>query len=578
MKVLFLTTIYPPDIGGPATYVFNLVSDFQKNGWQTRVITQGRVRFLSMLVNALIIGRSFDIFYANGGIGAGIPALIAGKFLKKKVAIKITGDYAWEQARNRSWTEDDIDDFQNEKYSPKINFLKWLRAIVAKKADLAIVPSNYLKEMVVGWGVPEEKIKVIYNASAANVIKKHNKEGDEKIIFSAGRFVPWKGFDILVSVFAELVNDFPNAKLVLAGSGALRESLEKFVLDNNIQGKVIFTGDLNKAGMNQWYAKADCFVLYSGYEGLSHVLLEALGAGLPIIASRKGGNTELIKDGENGLLVDWGDREGLKNALRVFLERGIKAIKKPGLLDPDKFLWERLVRNTTSAFESLVKPVCITFHTERLHDDLLWERIKKLVDFFEKNNVCATWFSFNPTFHVYKEQGFSEEKWKERLRYIANHGQVIEQHTHFYKRYKGDYDLSNDHIYQRIKEDKEWLENQGYKISGFVSGGWRLNQGIINTLSDLGFKYDCSARSSIKKHLNDRDHLILPKPIRNGNLWLIPTTSSVKEALFFGKKDVVYLHDYDLQNRSVEWALKLFVLLNKKKRFVCVNKLIPSYE
>lgn len=205
----------------------------------------------------------------------------------------------------------------------------------------------------------------------------------------------------------------------------------------------------------------------------------------------------------------------------------------------------------------------LTIHTERLHDDGLWIKIKEIVSFFNKKNIRATWFSFNPSFLVYRQMGFDEQKWIERLRYLANHNQYIEQHTHFYEKEKGDYNLSPEHIKKRISEDKNWLEKQGYKIRGFVSGGWRINKEILQILSDLGFDYDCSARTTDKAYLRDRDHLIFSGAKEVGRLWELPTGASIKEALlnFGGKKDqIIYLHDYDLNRFIIRASLKFIVL------------------
>lgn len=177
----------------------------------------------------------------------------------------------------------------------------------------------------------------------------------DPIIISVGRMVRWKGSDSLIEVFSDLYYDFPNSKLVIIGDGPLMPYLKNLKTQSPARNAIILTGSLNKEKVNEWYSKASCFVLFSGYEGLSHVLLEALSFGLPVIASRKGGNVELVHNNVNGILVDWPNKISLKNALLFFLKNPDDFISNPGLIDKDKFSWDCMVNNTISILKSYEK-------------------------------------------------------------------------------------------------------------------------------------------------------------------------------------------------------------------------------
>ena len=86
----------------------------------------------------------------------------------------------------------------------------------------------------------------------------------------------------------------------------------------------------------------------------------------------------------------------------------------------------------------------VNIHTERIHDDVVWKKVLLLVSLFKKNNLSAKWYAINPTFDVYRQMNFDEQKWIERLTFLKNNGHEIQQHTHFYKDKKGDYDLSTE--------------------------------------------------------------------------------------------------------------------------------------
>ena len=117
-----------------------------------------------------------------------------------------------------------------------------------------------------------------------------------------------------------------------------------------------FCGALSRPELALRLRAADYLVLYSAYEGLSHTLLEALELGTPVIASRCGGNGEVVHDGVNGLLVPCPDREALAAALRHALAPGIRRrLAAASALGLDRFDWGRFVERTCEALESVVR-------------------------------------------------------------------------------------------------------------------------------------------------------------------------------------------------------------------------------
>lgn len=184
MKICILSGIFPPDIGGPAIYVERLAEELSGKEVEVKVITYGDkaetsfklfrlikisrkwprfLRHLLFLFTILTKGRDSDVFYAQNLFSVGIPGLIASKILRKKFVVKIVGNYAWEHSLMNGWFRGDLIEFQKAK-NFKIRVLKKLQKILAKQANVIIVPCNYLKRVVNSWGVPENKIRVIYNS------------------------------------------------------------------------------------------------------------------------------------------------------------------------------------------------------------------------------------------------------------------------------------------------------------------------------------------------------------------------------------------------------------------------------
>ena len=146
---------------------------------------------------------------------------------------------------------------------------------------------------------------ICVNAEADSVSK-------HKIV-SAGRLVPQKNQQMLIKVFADFKTKHPEYSLEIYGEGPLREKLQNLISELDLPDCVKMPG--NVPNLHECMADAEIFVLPSDFEGLSNALLEAMMMGLPCIATRCAGCDEVINDGENGLLIDVGDTEGLLQSL-----------------------------------------------------------------------------------------------------------------------------------------------------------------------------------------------------------------------------------------------------------------------
>lgn len=342
-KILVATGIYPPDIGGPATYSKLLKEElpkFSKDKVRAIILNFGEVRgwpkgirHILYFFKALNRGRYCDVVYAQDPVSVGLPSLLAARFLRKPFLVKIVGDYAWEQGVARYGVGDDLDTFSsaNLQYPWMVRQLKKIETYVAGKAQAVIVPSEYLKKIVLSWGVPSDKVTVIYNSFEApkNLQSKEVIRGKMKVagqlVLSAGRLVSWKGFGTLIRTWPDVLAKYPEAKLLIVGEGPERPNLESLIGELGLGESVLLTGRLDKQMLLVYLKIADAFVLNTGYEGFSHQLLEAAAVGTPIITTRVGGNTELVTHGETGWLVEYNDREGLSMAILKTLEDPAKA-------------------------------------------------------------------------------------------------------------------------------------------------------------------------------------------------------------------------------------------------------------
>lgn len=337
-KLLAASGIFPPESGGPATYLRAILPALQDLGWQVRVLTYGdpqphacaypvtriarRAYPLRRLHYGLAAGREMpwaDLVYAQT-----IDLPLWG-WRKGKRAIKIVGDQAWERCMRKAWIPPDltIDEFQSYQGDARVRWQKRSRSRQVASTDAVIVPSRYLKRMVMAWGIDPAKVHVIHNALSPPERPTQSRAelraelgwDDKPRLICVARLQTWKGIDHVIQAAADL----EDLHLVIAGDGPDRGRLKR--LADPLGGRARFTGQLPAREAQRYMAAADGLALYSGYEGFSHTLLECLHLGTPALASDVGGNAEIIQHGVNGLLAPYLDIPALRAGISELIAR-----------------------------------------------------------------------------------------------------------------------------------------------------------------------------------------------------------------------------------------------------------------
>ena len=379
LRICIASGTFHPDVGGPPTYLLALADELVRRGHPLRVVTHGQpggscsypypieripreqpapLRLTRFTVAALTAARRADLLYVND---YGLPPTIANLILRKPTVLKIVGDFAWEYATRHELLPAGlgIDEFQQQRFRPAVERLRAIQRWYARRADLVIVPSRYLASLVGGWGVPAERLRVVYNAptphppglSAGETRQRYGFSEGDFVVVCVARLAPWKGLDVLIRALRVAQQWAPTLRLLVVGDGEARATLE--TLAAPLGRSVLFTGEVPRGEALAALAAGDLVALVSGYEGLSHVLLEAMAAGRPIVASAVGGNLELIGDGDNGLLVPYGDEQAL--VARLALLAGDPSIGQrlgqQARLDAEARSWPRLVEATLGVFD-----------------------------------------------------------------------------------------------------------------------------------------------------------------------------------------------------------------------------------
>ncbi len=320
MHLLIATGLYPPEIGGPATYAKLLEERLPALGIDVSVLPFSEVRHLASVIRHIVYAwklalhsRKSDVILVQDTVSTGLPAALVSLIMRKPLIVRVPGDYAWEQGTQLFGVKDSLDEFQKHFYGVRVALLRLIQRFVVNRGARIITPSHYLSEIVSTWVPHTRHIDVVYNGVDLSSLASAPRE--VHLIVSSGRFVPWKGFSKLIEVVAR----HKDWRLVIIGDGPDRAKLETEIQMLGAGERIKLIGKVSHEEAKEWFARASVFVLNSRYEGLSHTLIEVMAHGTPVIATAVGGNPEVVQDEVNGMLFDAGNEAALERGLPLLL-------------------------------------------------------------------------------------------------------------------------------------------------------------------------------------------------------------------------------------------------------------------
>jgi len=253
-------------------------------------------------------------------------------------------------------------------YKTQFPLLRRVEPLGNRLADVILVNSDAVRKDVERterhW---DGKFRKIYNGAAPiepwapdEGMAFRRSEGipaDALVALCVSNFYPYKGHEELVEAFARIVPSFPNVILLMVGrdSGTL-EATRARVRERGIEGSVRFVG--SRTDVPDLLRASDLFVHPSREEGFSNAILEAMAAGLPVVACAVGGNPEAVVDGETGRLVPSRDAAAFGSAVAELLAdpEKRKAMGEAGRVRAtERFSLDRMVVEMESLYESLAR-------------------------------------------------------------------------------------------------------------------------------------------------------------------------------------------------------------------------------
>jgi glycosyltransferase involved in cell wall biosynthesis len=219
---------------------------------------------------------------------------------------------------SRGWTDE----------CRRVRLYEWLDRRVLREMDRVICVSRAQADKVRAVGVRPQRIEVIHNSMDTERFR--NVVADDRdrlldffpvnvrphlrrVIGSAGRLSPEKGFELLIEAARHVMEQRHDIGVVLFGDGPLRESLKKQAVSAGIEERFVFAGFCHE--LDRFIPHLDLFVQSSHSEGMPNVLLESLGAGVPVVATNVGGTNEVLIDGQHGRLVPAANVDALTKAI-----------------------------------------------------------------------------------------------------------------------------------------------------------------------------------------------------------------------------------------------------------------------
>jgi len=344
VKVLIVSGIWPPDVGGPASHAPDVADFLRARGHEVEVVTTAdappparpyQVRAVPRrhrpgirhYRGAALVhhrARAADVVYTTGMFGrSALGATVA----RTPYVVKLTADPAFERSRRRGFVEGDVDDFQGGRGGAAVALLRFARDLELRHAAHVFTPSSYLRELALAWGVRPDKVSVLPNPAPRipplpdrDELRRAFGLNGATLAF-AGRLTTQKSLGHAL----EAVAAAPGVELVIAGEGPDRGPLEQRARALGIADRVRFLGAQPRERIVELFRAADATILSSSWENFPHTVVEALAVGTPVLAMEAGGVAEVVHDGVNGLLVAPGDTAALSEAVRrYFQEDGLR--------------------------------------------------------------------------------------------------------------------------------------------------------------------------------------------------------------------------------------------------------------
>jgi len=367
-RVIIVTNIYFPILGGITSYIKNLTKYLESIGCQSRVISYphqfrkfetgigpASLRRLFKLTGiSLFIGYTLLVLLgqkAGGkrvvvhsinssfcGIAAGLANVLLGYRCVHTFMTDLTEDVRVGTKYNKNMISIKIFDRFLTRMKAITFVSDYLRKTFEKHLQTRSINKNLVVHMSVDTGL------FLPGVECGAIKRKYSLKSP--VFLFMGHLIPRKAPDAFVEALIALSRKDIEYTALLIGKGPLDKKLKKMISSNNLDDRIHLVGEVSFEDVPAYHACSDIFVLPSLAEGLPTVILEAMSAESAVIATSVSGTPEAIRAGYNGLLIQPGDHNGLVQAMEDILKRNLyrKMGKHGRKMATNKFSWKSTVR------------------------------------------------------------------------------------------------------------------------------------------------------------------------------------------------------------------------------------------
>jgi glycosyltransferase involved in cell wall biosynthesis len=311
MRIVLATGIYPPQIGGPATYAKSLAHELSALGmqvtvlaygdpepgvsWHTVGVSRGGIflhRWLRYARALRIHASNADAVYVLSSVSVGIPLILAGIPRTVTRVLRLGGDFFWERYTQRGGSKGLVDWYASKPFSVR------LFATVLRQFDHLLFSTKFQRDLYAQSYTSLPKSSVIENALPRMSAPDERRVSDPFRLLWMGRMTPLKNVESLVRAMV----DVKGATLLLVGTGPSLPGIRSLIESLDLHGRVAIAEPVSPGQRDLLFMEHHALVLPSFSEVSPNIALEARASGLPVIVTKEVGLSDALKDGM--LLID----------------------------------------------------------------------------------------------------------------------------------------------------------------------------------------------------------------------------------------------------------------------------------
>jgi len=367
-KILLATGIFPPDIGGPSTYVFSLAKELLLKEHKVKIAAYGDekfsifnfsaqggsalggqfslqsggqannfqlqnnqflihkisrknnifLRYFKYFFRVFKLAKGADIVYAFDLSSSGLPALLAAKLRRRPVVVRLGGDFLWEKAFAKGWTDKPIMAYYESKKSFKEKLYFILNKFVIKRFTKIVFSTDWQKEIYLKYyKVKNEETAVIINPYPSVGEIESPKEINNRNIIFAGRLIKLKNLERTIKA----ISSIKGVNFRIYGEGPERENLEILISDLNLGNRVKLNNKLSHADFLKLLTESYAAIVPSVSEISPNTVLECIKLGKPVLVTRECGFYSKLKD--NLIFIDPLDTADIRKKIELLLNKDI---------------------------------------------------------------------------------------------------------------------------------------------------------------------------------------------------------------------------------------------------------------